>query len=429
LQIFSIDLGGSYGVFAAGGISRTRIDRAGAIMTRNRIPAIGSLIVAFVGFAGCSSYGGPPRGEYVEPAPRPVTVITYGPPDLPVYEQPECPGDQYVWTPGYWAWEGGDYYWVPGTWVEAPEVGYLWTPAYWAWGGNSFVFHEGYWGERVGFYGGINYGYGYGGHGFEGGRWDNGRYYHNQSVTNVNVTNVHNVYNTTVVNNTTIVNNTVTRVSYSGGNGGVNERPTADEQAAAQVRHIPPVAAQTEHLQIARTNPQLRASANQGKPPIAATPKAGAFSDAGVVAAKEAGAVHNPPAQPQGNAARPAAPSPPVNAARPAGAVHPNDLPPVERPAAPNTGDPKLDQQYQQQHDELVAHQNQERVQLQQKQDEEHQRMAQQKTDAAATQKLEEQHKQQTQQLAQQHAQQTQALKARQQQPPKEQANPPKDKP
>ncbi len=46
--------------------------------------------------------------------------INIAPPMIPVYEQPICPGDGYLWTPGYWAWDddGGDYYWVPGTWAE-----------------------------------------------------------------------------------------------------------------------------------------------------------------------------------------------------------------------------------------------------------------------------------------------------------------------
>ncbi len=48
--------------------------------------------------------------------------VGFGPPALPVYEQPICPGDGYIWTPGYWAWDGDgdDYYWVPGTWILAP---------------------------------------------------------------------------------------------------------------------------------------------------------------------------------------------------------------------------------------------------------------------------------------------------------------------
>ena len=131
--------------------------------------------------------------------------IRIGPPALPVYEQPPCPAEGYIWTPGYWAYDYdySDYYWVPGTWVLAPEPGFCWTPAYWAWGGDRFLFHEGYWGPSVGFYGGINYGYGYFGHGYEGGRWDHDRFFYNRSVNNVNVTNIHNVYNTTIVNNTT----------------------------------------------------------------------------------------------------------------------------------------------------------------------------------------------------------------------------------
>ena len=200
--------------------------------------------------------------------------ITIAPPALPVYEQPPLPAQGYIWTPGYWAYSQGDYYWVPGTWVMAPQVGFLWTPGYWGWGNGGYAFNEGYWGPHVGFYGGINYGYGYTGEGYQGGRWDNGQFAYNRAVNNVNVTNIHNTYNTTVINNTT-----VNRVSYNGGNGGITARPTAQEETAAHEKHIAPVAAQTQHVQAARANPQQRASVNQGKPAIAATPKPGAFSD------------------------------------------------------------------------------------------------------------------------------------------------------
>src|SRR5579884_3207961 len=51
--------------------------------------------------------------------------VRFGPPALPVYAQPVCPGPGYMWTPGYWAWsDDAGYYWVPGTWVVAP-VGML----------------------------------------------------------------------------------------------------------------------------------------------------------------------------------------------------------------------------------------------------------------------------------------------------------------
>src|ERR1019366_3738332 len=277
--------------------------------------------------------------------------ISFAPPGLPVYEQPLCPGDGYLWTPGYWAYgdDFDDYYWVPGTWVMAPEVGFLWTPAYWGWGGNGYVFHDGYWGPHVGFYGGISYGYGYFGEGYEGGRWDNGHFFYNQSVNNVSVTVSHNVYNTTVINSTT-----VNRVSFNGGTGGISARPTSQDEAVAREKHVPAVAVQTQHAQAARTNPEQRASANHGKPAVAATPKPGAFNDRAVVPAKAAGAPYNPPAKhapvqpaantpathPENNAASPTQPIKQPEANRPPTA-QPNPRPepsrnePAQRPQTP----------------------------------------------------------------------------------------------
>ena len=331
-------------------------------------------------------------------------AITIGPPSLPVFEQPLCPDDGYLWTPGYWAYDNdvSDYYWVPGTWVMAPEVGFLWTPAYWGWGGDGFVFYDGYWGPHVGFYGGVNYGFGYFGQGYEGGRWDGGHFFYNRSVSNVNITNIHNVYNTTVTNSN------VSHVSYNGGNGGISARPTADEGSAARERHIPPVATQTQHAQAARANPQQRAAANMGKPGVAATPRPGDFNDRAAVPAKEAGAPYTPPNRGgnQGHAVS--------NAAQPSTAVHPHDLPPLAR-SAPNTGNPKLDKKYQQQQDKQVAKQQQERDTLQQQQDQEHVHLDKQKANDTQKQQAEQQHQQQTQQLQQKHQQQVQQLQQKQQ--------------
>jgi WXXGXW repeat (2 copies) len=341
--------------------------------------------------------------------------VTFGPPPLPIYEQPLCPGEGYIWTPGYWAYDYDydDYYWVPGTWVLAPEVGFLWTPGWWGWGGEAFIFHEGYWGPQVGFYGGISYGFGYFGHGYEGGRWDNGQFYYNRSVNNVNVTNIRNVYNTTIVNNNTTIN----RVSYNGGNGGITARPSPQEEAAAHERHLPPAAVQTQHAQAARTNPQQRASVNHGRPAVAATDRPGEFNGRAVVPAKQAGGPYNPPAnrrggRPQGNEARSQGNE---NAPHSGNAIHPNELPPPEHPGSPNTGNPKRDQKYQQQQDKLFAKQNQERQKLQQKQEQEHQRMAQQNANDARKQQMEQRHQQQTQQLQQRHVQQQQQMQQRHQ--------------
>jgi hypothetical protein len=331
-------------------------------------------------------------------------AIRIGPPALPVYEQPLCPGDGYLWTPGYWTYDYdfNDYYWVPGTWVMAPEIGFLWTPAYWGWGGDGFVFYDGYWGPHVGFYGGINYGFGYFGEGYEGGRWDHDHFFYNRAVNNVNMNEIHNVYNTTVINNN------VSHVSYNGGNGGINARPRPEDETAARERHIPPVATQTQHAQAARANPRQRASSNMGKPGVAATPRTGDFNDRGVVPAKEAGAPYTPPnrGENQGRSEN--------NAARPSTPVHPRDLPPVAR-STPNTGNPKVDKKYQQQQEKQITKQQQERDKLQQKQDEEHVKLDKQKANGTQRQQVEQSHQQQTQQLQQKHQQQQQQLQQKQQ--------------
>jgi len=329
--------------------------------------------------------------------------VGFGPPALPVYEQPVCPGDGYIWTPGYWAWDpdAGDYYWVPGTWVPAPEVGYLWTPPWWGWEGGRFFFHEGWWGPHIGFYGGVNYGFGYFGNGFVGGRWDHDHFFYNREVTNINVVNIHNVYNEHV-------NVTVNRITYNGVEGGIMARARPEEEAAERDRHIGPVAAQTQHFQQARGNRELRASVNQGRPPIAATGRPGEFSGHEVMASREAGAPYHPPANRGGETPR----------AESSGGrtfTHPNELPPIEHMAKPNTGDANRDQKYQQKQDQLFAKQQQQRQNLQQKQEQEHQRMDRQSASQAQRQQTEQRHQQQTQQLQQRHVQQQQHLQQKQQ--------------
>ncbi len=200
--------------------------------------------------------------------------VAIAPPAIPVYVVPAPPQEGFIWVPGHWRWGIFGYYWVPGTWVQPPTFGYLWTPGYWGWGGGGFGWREGYWGTHVGFYGGINYGGGYGGHGFNGGGWQGNMFVVNRSVTNVtNITNVTNV----------------TNASFNGGPGGTHDAPTHEEQAAMHEKHLPPTADQVKNVKAASSNPQLRASANNGKPAIAATTHPGVFAGKGVVAAKQAG--------------------------------------------------------------------------------------------------------------------------------------------
>jgi hypothetical protein len=227
--------------------------------------------------------------------------VHIGPPALPVYVQPVCPAPGYIWTPGYWAYGPDGYYWVPGTWVMAPAVGLLWTPGYWGWGGGGYLWHAGYWGPHVGFYGGINYGFGYGGVGFVGGSWREGQFSYNRAVTNVNVTVIHTTYNQTVINNNTTIN----RTSFNGGTGGTTAQPTAAEQSAAREQHVQPTTAQTQHEHAASTNRAQLASVNHGRPTVAASAKPGVFNGKDAVPTKQPGNSNRPPTANSVSANRP----------------------------------------------------------------------------------------------------------------------------
>lgn len=210
------------------------------------------------------------------PASAAVSVgiaIDIAPPALPVYAQPMIPGAGYIWTPGYWAWGPVGYYWVPGVWVLPPRPGLLWTPGWWGWSAGHYRWSAGYWGVRVGFYGGVNYGYGYFGSGYSGGYWRGRNFYYNRSVNNINVTSVHNVY----VNKTVINNVNVSRVSYNGGHGGLTAMPTAAQRSGSRERRWSATTLQSRQRETALRDPGQRFNANQGHPAVFATQRAGRF--------------------------------------------------------------------------------------------------------------------------------------------------------
>jgi hypothetical protein len=225
----------------------------------------------------------------VAPAPAAAqtacpTSVQLAPPVLPDYSQPPLPAYGYIWTPCFWSWSDPvGYYWVPGTWVQPPVVGLLWTPPYWGWANGAYVFNGGYWGPQVGYYGGVNYGYGYGGLGYEGGHWDNGRFTYNRTANNFGTVHISDVYTKHV----TIINNT--HVSYVGGTGGLTTQPTAQERLAEQDHHVALTAEQQKHIATAAATPALAASRNNGHPAIAATSHPAQFNGPGVVRAQPEG--------------------------------------------------------------------------------------------------------------------------------------------
>lgn len=360
--------------------------------------------------------------------------ITVAPPPLPVYEQPPIPDPGYLWVPGYWSYGPDGYFWVPGTWVLPPEPQLLWTPGYWGWSDGIFVWNQGYWAPQVGFYGGVNYGYGYPGRGYEGGYWRDREFYYNRTVNNVTNVQIQNVYTKTVVNNVT-----VNSVSYSGGPGGVAARPSAQEQQAGQLRHLPPTSAQTQHRAGAGTRQELLASVNHGAPQIAATAKPSDFSTH-VVSASQPG--HPSPTTVTGSTdSRVAAadrrpevanvPQPPKPSPASASPVHARDLPSPPQPAATPGAATAEERQHAQQQSQLQARQNQEREALAQQQERDHANLRPQSGGQTQLQSMERQHQQQTQQLLERHAEEQQRTQrpAPSHAPPAPQHEPPREPP
>jgi hypothetical protein len=187
------------------------------------------------------------------------------PPPLPDYEQPPAPDPDYLWTPGYWAWGPYGYYWVPGAWVEAPYVGALWTPGYWGFYDGGYRFHHGYWGRHVGFYGGINYGFGYIGLGYVGGYWNGDHFFYNRSVNRIDTGRIRNVYDHDERGNVRFAGG----VSFNGGQRGVQVRPRAAEIAVMHEQRNAPMPAQEQLRQQSSQNRQQFFSQNKGRPAVA----------------------------------------------------------------------------------------------------------------------------------------------------------------
>ena len=203
-------------------------------------------------------------------------TVNFAPPALPVYEQPPCPEEGWMWAPGYWAYDEDGYYWVPGEWVPAPYVGAMWTPPWWGWEDGRYLFHEGYWGDDVGYYGGIDYGYGYMGEGFVGGQWRDGRFAYNTAVMRVNPTVVRNVYvDQTIVRERTVPNER--HIAYNGGPGGIRHDPTPIERRGMGGRHTALTPVQQQQIQAARSDRSSYAKANGGRPQrvVVARPESG----------------------------------------------------------------------------------------------------------------------------------------------------------
>jgi hypothetical protein len=193
------------------------------------------------------------------------------PPPLPAEDQPTLSQDGYLWTPGYWYWRDRGYFWIPGAWVRPPQVGALWTPAYWGFAGTVFVFHPGYWGSTVGFYGGVNYGYGYSGSGYSGGRWVGNTFAYNSAVNHLNPAVAHHTYAESVANQ-----GSRGEVRYtSGSGGGAATRTASPRQSPPQAANNPATTTVVKRSaeRASRSTEVDRPAAAVKSPPPSAPPK------------------------------------------------------------------------------------------------------------------------------------------------------------
>jgi len=327
-----------------------------------------------------------------------VIRVRHAPPPLPYYEQPFCPVDGYLWTPGYWAWNGDDYYWVPGQWVEPPEYGYLWTPCYWGFSGGYYGFHNGYWGRNIGYYGGVNYGYGYGGSGFYGGRWSGHHFQYNTAVMNINRNVARNTYvDRTFVRDTRSVN----RPSFNGP-GGVTRKPSARENVAMREKRTQPTSVQTSHQQASSKDRNQFVSVNKGRPAAANINKVN-------------GQGSRPQTQ-QGSSASPRQANRPTNAV--------GNKPATNRPAANGQVNNQRNQSTQPNQGNRPVRQQAQPQQQQRQQQQVNQQQKQQQRQQAAPQQQQQRQQQQVQRQQQAQPQQLRQQAAPQQQQRQQQAQP-----
>lgn len=89
----------------------------------------------------------PPAAPQQVFVPQP-TVVAPGwapaPPMTPVMPIPRSPGRGFVWTPGYYDWNGG-WVWTGGRWVRPPRPGAVWMPGRWDRHRGNWRYSRGYW--------------------------------------------------------------------------------------------------------------------------------------------------------------------------------------------------------------------------------------------------------------------------------------------
>ena len=129
---------------------------AGAIIGNNsggHNAAAGALIGGAAGAIAGGTIGNSidnERGTLYTSESQATTTYTVAQPPAPPPPQPEVvvyqPGPEYVWVPGYWAFNGSAYIWIGGRWARPPHHRYhAYYAPHWEHRGGSYVYIQGYW--------------------------------------------------------------------------------------------------------------------------------------------------------------------------------------------------------------------------------------------------------------------------------------------
>lgn len=85
-----------------------------------------------------------PLSSFAQPTEVRIFVET-APPAVKESAPPMPSKVGYVWSDGYWNWNGSTYEWAEGSWVEVVEASKKWIGPTWTQEGTKWYFTAGHW--------------------------------------------------------------------------------------------------------------------------------------------------------------------------------------------------------------------------------------------------------------------------------------------